>query len=133
MNKKNGLSIMGYGIVFVIILGVVMIISAPMFLNSNTKSQKDSDSMQDNSEKEYSSQENNFDDLRMMLEQLTSRVDNLEQVANSRNNNNNNNSNVSNKYVCTIEGTLNENGDVVPIDSNDTRSGKIVFVCEYRR
>ena len=53
------------------------------------------------------------------------------------NNAHNSNSSVSDRYVCSIEGYLNENNDVVPIDnqttSQDISNKKFVFVCEYKQ
>ena len=41
----------------------------------------------------------------------------------------------SDKYVCEIEGNVDADGNVTPIDNmsmNEVRKRKIVFVCEYR-
>lgn len=120
MSKKSAMSAMGYAIVSVIVLGIVMIVSAPMLV-SNVKEEKPQEP-QMNYEREESS---SYSELRSIEERLSSRIENLERSQNDRNV-------VTDKYVCTIEGKLDENGDVVPADSAG-RSDKIVFVCEYRR
>lgn len=120
MNKKSAMSAMGYAIVSVIILGIVMIVSAPMLVN-NVKEEKPQEP-QMNYEKEETS---SYSELRSIEERLSSRIDNLERRQSDANV-------VTDKYVCSIEGKLDENGEVVPVDSPN-RFDKFVFVCEYRR
>lgn len=123
MNRKSAMSNMGYAIVSVIVLGIIMIISAPMFVTSAKKEQPEPIS-------NYEREEIRSDDseLRLLEERLTSRIDDLER----RQSDARNNSSTSNKYVCSIEGKVDENGDVVPLDDSE-RGEKIVFVCEYRQ
>lgn len=120
MNKKSAMSAMGYAIVSVIILGLIMIISAPMLVTNVKEEEKPSEPV-----KEY---QNDYSELRTLEERLTSRIDDLER----RQVNNQGQNTVTDKYICSIEGKLNENGDVVPLDGSDSGE-KIVFVCEYRR
>ena len=56
-------------------------------------------------------------------------LDNIER--NGSQTNYNSNDSISNKYVCTIEGNVDENGVVVQVNSSNNYS-KFVFVCEYR-
>lgn len=151
MGKKLAMSALGYAIVLVIILGVVMIISAPMmadkFKNKEHNSQQER--VSDNSpgspehndvyepvqdykgESSYAFSE----EMRNLEMRMNSRINDLEMRQRDIQNYQNNKTSVSNKYVCTIEGTLDVSNNVVPIDtqnSSDIKSQKLVFVCEYR-
>ncbi len=148
MSKKRAMSTMGYAIVLVIILGVVMIISAPMMIDKYKKgnnSQYDNyvQSSEDQSkylpnnrvENQENTRENSdelFNQLRIMEDRINTRLEYLE----SRQNQNSDSSqSSSDKYVCEIEGNVDADGNVTPIDNmsmNEVRKRKIVFVCEYR-
>ena len=148
MSKKRAMSTMGYAIVLVIILGVVMIISAPMMIDKYKKgnnSQYDNyvQSSEDQSkylpnnrvENQENIRENSdelFNQLRIMEDRINTRLEYLE----SRQNQNSGSSqSSSDKYVCEIEGNVDADGNVTPIDNmsmNEVRKRKIVFVCEYR-
>ncbi len=121
MNKKSAMSAMGYAIVSVIILGIVMIVSAPMLVTS-VKEERPAEPVQ-NQVQEAVTQ--NYSELMSLEQRLSSRIDDLERRQVNQNT-------VSDKYICSIEGKLSESGDVVPFEAPD-RSEKIVFVCEYRR
>lgn len=148
MSKKRAMSTMGYAIVLVIILGVVMIISAPMMID---KYKKGNNSQYDNYvqgsedqskylpnnrvENQENTRENSdelFNQLRIMEDRINTRLEYLE----SRQNQNSGSSqSSSDKYVCEIEGNVDADGNVTPIDNmsmNEVRKRKIVFVCEYR-
>ena len=64
---------------------------------------------------------NVIDEVNRIERQLSDRISNLEQKR----------QNPSNKYVCTIEGKLDDSGVVVPISTSANISKKFVFVCEY--
>ncbi len=148
MSKKRAMSTMGYAIVLVIILGVVMIISAPMMIDKYKKgnnSQYDNyvQSSEDQSkylpnnrvENQENTRENSdelFNQLRIMEDRINTRLEYLE----SRQNQNSGSSqSSSDKYVCEIDGNVDADGNVTPIDNmsmNEVRKRKIVFVCEYR-
>ena len=148
MSKKRAMSTMGYAIVLVIILGVAMIISAPMMIDKYKKgnnSQYDNyvQSSEDQSkylpnnrvENQENTRENSdelFNQLRIMEDRINTRLEYLE----SRQNQNSDSSqSSSDKYVCEIEGNVDADGNVTPIDNmsmNEVRKRKIVFVCEYR-
>ena len=148
MSKKRAMSTLGYAIVLVIILGVVMIISAPMMIDKYKKgnnSQYDNyvQSSEDQSkylpnnrvENQENTRENSdelFNQLRIMEDRINTRLEYLE----SRQNQNSGSSqSSSDKYVCEIEGNVDADGNVTPIDNmsmNEVRKRKIVFVCEYR-
>lgn len=156
MSKKFAMSALGYAIVLVIILGIVMIISAPMmadkFKNKEHNNQQDSisDDTRSSSERdEYHDSSSSrpvkddsgggsdylFNEVRNIERRMNDRIDNLELRQREMQNNQTNSTSVSNKYVCTIEGSLDENNNVVPLDaqnSADIKSQKFVFVCEYR-
>lgn len=117
MSKKSAMSPMGYAIVSMIVLGIVMIFSAPMFV-TNVKEENLSKPVK-NSEREKINRD--VSELRLLEERLTSRIDDLERRQSDRQS--------SNKYVCSIEGKLDESGDVVPIGGSE-KGEKIVFVCE---
>ena len=155
MGKKIAMSALGYAIVLVIILGVVMIISAPMmadkFKNKEHNNQQDSisDDTRSSSERDeyYDSSSSRpvkddrggsdylFIEVRIIERSINDRIDNLELRQREMQNKQTNSASVSNKYVCTIEGSLDANNNVVPLDaqnSADIKSQKFVFVCEYR-
>ena len=143
MTKKRAMSSMGYAIVLVIILGIVMIISAPMMIN-NMK--KDKNSLQDDSDfgrerynrenienpRDYRSSEDVSMQMRMMEERMNARLDSLESRQTQRPVSAQSS---SDKYVCEIEGNVDSDGNVMPIDNmsmDEVKKKKIVFVCEYR-
>ncbi len=104
--KLNAMSPIGYAIVTIIIIGFGMIISAPMLIsnkNEETPSQSPS----------YNQSNDNIEEVER---RLNARIDEIS----------------NDKYICTIEGGLNDDGIVVPIDSNNPPA-KFVFVCEYKK
>ncbi len=123
MNKKSAMSTMGYAIVSVIVLGMVMIISAPMLVDS-VKDKKPAEP-----EKNFAVPEipDNSSELRELESRLSACIDNLEQ----RQTEVSQQPQVTNKYVCTIEGSVDEAGNLVPVDSPN-KTEKIVLVCEYK-
>lgn len=148
MSKKRAMSTMGYAIVLVIILGVVMIISAPMMIDKYKKgnnSQYDNyvQSSEDQSkylpnnrvENQENTRENSdelFNQLRIMEDRINTKLEYLESRQNQKSDSSQSS---SDKYVCEIEGNVDADGNVTPIDNmsmNEVRKRKIVFVCEYR-
>ncbi|MFQ8626493.1 MAG: hypothetical protein ACLSA2_08580 [Candidatus Gastranaerophilaceae bacterium] len=151
MNKNFAMSALGYVIILVIILGIVMIISAPMMAdkykkngnlskNNNSKSEYQDENYKDDRDRDYynesvSDDYASKDDL-MQLENNFSRKffemeSNISRISNSASS-----TGVSDKYVCSIEGYLDSSGSVREIGEDtsiDIRNQKIVFVCEYRR
>jgi hypothetical protein len=116
-NKSNAMSPIGYVIALIIFIGVGMIISAP-FIADNSDNNKELENINRNYERSY----NNFSDLEANINR---RLDNIENRLNSMTKTN------SNKYTCTIEGTVDENGNIAPIE-NVSGNQKFVFVCEYK-
>lgn len=122
MNRKNAISALGYAIVFVIIIGIVMIISAPMLVDkykSNNVESYETNVVENNYENDYATKS----DLQNLENNLNSSITELQ------------NNNVSqDKYVCTIEGYLGDDGNIIDItlDTSDIKSKKFVFVCEYK-
>lgn len=120
MNKKlNAMSPMGYVIALIIFIGIAMIISAPFIVDSSENNNKEIENINRNYERSF----NNFSDLEANINR---RLDNIENRLNSIQKTETN----SNKYTCTIEGTVDENGNIVPIE-NVSGNKKFVFVCEY--
>ena len=145
MNRKKAMTTMGYAIVSVIVLGIIMIISAPMIINGNkNKNNADSQEYQEDRRDydKYSSDDRSVDvvaEMQNIESRLNSRINDIEARQNNQsqqNYSNNNNSNVTNKYVCSMEGTLDSDNNVIPLNSQQPSSSlqnqKIVFVCEYR-
>lgn len=155
-SKKSAMSTMGYAIVLVIILGVVMIISAPMLMNkykgdknsaNNDKNYNEerysdgSDSRQDYDKERDMERYNNdnninstevVEQLRLLEDRMNSRMNNLEAKQSQRPSG----QIASDRYVCSIEGNVDNDGNVTPIDGmnlEDVKRKKIVFVCEYNR
>lgn len=134
MERKTAMSAIGYAICTVIILGIVMIVSAPMMVdkyNADKNSQTNHNPNPPVRDQMYNNVNNsdNFYSLQETLNQVSSRLDNLE-----RNQTSQVNQPVPqeiNRYICSMEGYLDRNGEVVPID-NPNRTEKIVFVCDYR-
>jgi hypothetical protein len=129
MNKYFAISTIGYAIIIVIVLAIAMIISTPMLFNDLNKKDKDENPIQNPISNQIQSPvQNQFQGedntkIQEVEERLSSRINELEQVVSSKD--------ARNKYICTMEGNLDENGIVVPLDSSSDR--KIVFVCEYRK
>ena len=148
MKKKYGMSSIGYAIVTVILVGVLMIISAPMIIDTYKTDNKNSGEISklpkpnDTNNSENNDLNNNekymidlAQKIRNLEDQMNVRISALEQKNNNVSPPNTNNT-VSDRYVCSIEGTLSESGDVIPLSQNDNsniETKKIVFVCEYRK
>lgn len=151
MSKKTGMSTMGYAIVLVIILGIVMIISAPMLVDNyemdkNKQAQEAQNSYQNDrhSSRDYNNynqfQEETYinitKDMRNIERRLSSRIDELEMHYRDTSDptSYDEEETLSDKYICEIEGVKNEYGNTVEITEDmDISTRKIVFVCEYRR
>jgi len=124
MNKKNGLSLMGFAIAVFIMIGFTAIIVAPSFLDESNKSTK-SKTTQENFE------ENVISEVRNIENNINSRINMLENRISEIREELNKNDTVKNKYVCTIEGGVNESGDIVPT-TQARDSKKFIFSCEYK-
>ncbi len=139
MYKKNGMSGIGYAIVLVIVLGVIMIASAPMLVDKNNVEAPQEKTAAVPEPKRQIHEESNFDyeQIRHQIEnledRLSSRISNLE-MSQQQNKNKSPNSSLQNKYICSLEGSLDEEGNVIPLNEpnpDNQRNQKIVFVCEY--
>lgn len=146
LNKKSAMSTMGYAIVLVIILGIVMILSAPMMMG---KYKGDKKNIDNNQEQNYDDRQN-FDErvndyqssssdgdvaveLRNLESRINSRISDLE--ARQAQNTSVQNQNVSDKFICSLEGNVDADGNVISIEGksmDEVKRGKMVFVCEYR-
>ena len=115
MNKSySAMTPMGYVIALIIFIGIAMIISAPFIVDNSENNNKELENI------------NNFNNLSYLEESINRRFENLENRLNSLQKS----TAKSNKYTCTIEGKVDENGDIVPLDSV-LGNKKFVFVCEY--
>ena len=146
LNKKSAMSTMGYAIVLVIILGIVMILSAPMMMG---KYKDDKKNIDNNQEQNYDDRQN-FDErvndyqssssdgdvaveLRNLESRINSRISDLE--ARQAQNTSVQNQNVSDKFICSLEGNVDADGNVISIEGksmDEVKRSKMVFVCEYR-
>ncbi len=121
---KKGMSTTGYAIIFVIVLGIIMIISAPMMADKYKTNNSET-------ENQYVPPRNDYEnyDYSSMEQRIMNSVD--DKIRNALGNNEN--SSVSDKYVCSIEGVVDSQGNVRSIDrQTDLSVEKIVFVCQYR-
>lgn len=166
MGKNFGMSNLGYAIILVIIVGIVMIISAPMIVNSNKNKDVNSNNILDNKDmsnydkdkldnsgndnnipedRRNNNENSNMDEvattssMRDLEQRVNSRIDGVEIRLNDFINNMQSQTkpaNTSENYVCSIEGRLDANNNVVPIDNQqssvDVKSQKLVFVCQYK-
>ena len=146
LNKKSAMSTMGYAIVLVIILGIVMILSAPMMMGKYKGDKKNVDNNQeqnyddrqnyDGRVNDYQSSSSDDDvavELRNLESRINSRISDLE--ARQAQNTSVQNQNVSDKFICSLEGNVDADGNVISIEGksmDEVKRGKMVFVCEYR-
>ena len=116
MKRQSAISPLGYSIAIVIVLGLVMILSAPLIVQNNiTKNIKTETISEENS---YNERYN--DDI--SDRRLDDRVGPLENKSRRQ-------TKINDKYVCKIEGGL-EDGIIVPINPNNPPA-KFIFSCEY--
>lgn len=146
LNKKSAMSTMGYAIVLVIILGIGMIFSAPMMMGKYKGDKKNIDNNQeqnydgrqnyDERVNDYQSSSSDGDvavELRNLESRINSRISDLE--ARQAQNTSVQNQNVSDKFICSLEGNVDADGNVISIEGksmDEVKRSKIVFVCEYR-
>ena len=146
LNKKSAMSTMGYAIVLVIILGIVMILSAPMMMGKYKGDKKNIDNNQeqnydgrqnyDERVNDYQSSSSDGDvavELRNLESSINSRISDLE--ARQAQNTSVQNQNISDKFICSLEGNVDADGNVISIEGksmDEVKRGKMVFVCEYR-
>ena len=146
LNKKSAMSTMGYAIVLVIILGIVMILSAPMMMgkykgdkkNIDNNQEQNYDGRQNYDERVNDYQSNSPDgdvavELRNLESRINSRISDLE--ARQAQNTSVQNQNVSDKFICSLEGNVDADGNVISIEGksmDEVKRSKMVFVCEYR-
>lgn len=146
LNKKSAMSTMGYAIVLVIILGIGMILSAPMMMGKYKGDKKNIDNNQeqnydgrqnyDERVNDYQSSSSDGDvavELRNLESRINSRISDLE--ARQAQNTSVQNQNVSDKFICSLEGNVDADGNVISIEGksmDEVKRSKIVFVCEYR-
>lgn len=160
MQKKYAMSNMGYAIVLIIILGVFMIISAPMIMDSYKNDNKNSQNRENSYERDndydarserhardrrrgnYSDEfqmDNLMNEIRNLEARFDSRLNELEmhqrEIQETPHESSKNNT-ISDKFICSIEGYLDADGNFVTLDNKTAVQGgknqKFVFVCEYR-
>lgn len=160
MQKRNAMSNMGYAIISVIVLGVIMIISTPMIIDSYKVGNKDNSQnpsdYQNREERHVRGRDDYNSDINVTerdMFDLTEKIRNIEVEfegriseleRNQREMAGNNSSKqsqssekeISDKFVCTIEGNLDAEGNLIPLDSKSVmksdKKQKIVFVCDYK-
>lgn len=139
MKKRKALSAMGYAIMVVILIAIGMIVSAPFIIEQNQPEQSARTKHEDRTseEREEIEEINPVINSELGNKDFVSReeINNIENRINLRIESIERNfrrGNLSDKYICSIEGGLNEAGIVVPIDPNNPPA-KFVFACEYRR
>lgn len=146
LNKKSAMSTMGYAIVLVIILGIVMILSAPMMMGKYKGDKKNIDNNQEQNydgRQNYDERVNDYQsgssdgdvavELRNLESRINSRISDLE--ARQAQNTSVQNQNVSDKFICSLEGNVDADGNVISIEGksmDEVKRSKMVFVCEYR-
>lgn len=146
LNKKSAMSTMGYAIVLVIILGIVMILSAPMMMGKYKGDKKNIDNNQEQNydgRQDYDGRVNDYQssssdgdvavELRNLESRINSRISDLE--ARQAQNTSVQNQNVSDKFICSLEGNVDADGNVISIEGksmDEVKRSKMVFVCEYR-
>jgi len=134
---KSKFSPISYAIIFVLFAAFVMIFSSPMIVRNykdatpNRSESAYTNSVQKSDEISQSRYiEGNEDtDIVELERRFNRRLDDIERRTNQ---NQIYSKQISDKYICSIEGGLNEDGVVVPIDPENPPA-KFVFACEYRR
>lgn len=162
MKKLLGMSNLGYVIILLLIIAIGMIISTPMIINNTMSKAKNSDKDEqqenmvysndknendyENNEPEYMDDHNsgkdnnsqNYDtsEVRDLEQRLNSRIASLENRQDEFIDNLQSKTDITNKYVCYIDGYLDSENNVVPIEHQkavaDLKSQKFVFICQYK-
>ncbi len=158
MAKRKAISAMGVGIIFVIVLGIVMIISAPMMAdkakNTENSHQSEQDRVvpdhydrnyDDNSHSSGEFDRSEFDrlrnDTRMEISRLESNIDSriesrVRDILNDferrkQTERPSNQPAVTNKYICTPISFIDEQGNTVYSSAgHNSKIVKINFECE---
>ncbi|MFI3300780.1 MAG: hypothetical protein R3Y28_05100 [Candidatus Gastranaerophilales bacterium] len=143
-SKKNAVSFLGFTLIMFIILGVIMVFSAPVLknriLDENSKQvEGDVEIEQSRSRNRNENRDESIGNSREIYElknEILEEVDyRIKQASESQD------EEVSDRYVCSIEGYVDDSGRPISINSdsrNDIQrlknSGKkrFVFICEYR-
>lgn len=129
MKRKYALSPIGYAIVTIIIIAIGMIVSAPYIIEQNHSKEEPSEPQNNeiNYKRDYNRDENmsNTDVMYEMERRINDRLETLERKQSDK-------KIISDKYVCSIEGGISEDGVVIPIDPQNPPA-KFVFACEYKK
>lgn len=120
--KLRAISVIGYLIITVIIAAILMIISAPYLLDNSS-----SENAQKSADK---NNKGGFDNYVLDVSEIENRINKKFEVLETRINEISNNQKSSDKYTCTIEGAVDNDGNIVPVE-NVSGNKKFVFVCEY--
>lgn len=144
MNKKQALTPVGIAIAIVVLLGMVMILSAPMLVDTNKKPANSKvqtpveapeikgDNNNGATDKNTPSPEvtSMFNQLQSQINFLSTRISNLESAPANRNSSSASQGG-KNQYSCTLEGVVDQNGNTIPMSQMKTRTPdtKFVFVC----
>ena len=163
MKRNAAISAMGVGIIFVIVLGIVMIVSAPMIAKKNVKNEnfeqksynnedfhktsfntdEHLDYRQNEDKREESDISKNYpqDGLSALRAEMNNNIQNTESRIYDRIDARlreismqTSNQGVKDKYVCSIVSYVDSQGQPIsPNASDKSKAVKFVFECEYVR
>jgi TolA-binding protein len=137
MNKRPGLSPIGIAIAIVMLLGLLMIISAPVIVENNSKDRGEYQVERNYDKREsrdHSYEEQRFSDMseyQAQIQYLESRISDLEGKINKRDNSN---SSDIRGYNCSLESALDSDGEAVELTRENYNNPNIryVFVCSKK-
>ena len=135
MNKKSqAMSPMGYAIVAVVVFAFAMIVSAPYIVSDSNESKQTEkqpiheefiqNNVQQTQQPQQLQQPQQSVDMSRIDERfmnMEARINAIQQTYTSQ----------SNRYICKIEGKVDNQGNIVSVDEA-TDNQKFVFVCEYK-
>ncbi len=124
LNSKKALSPIGIAIAIVCLLGVVMVVTAPMI----------ADKYSPNGASAPQRAQVNIYDLQERVDGLASRVQAAEDKARMLENEIRNNSSIQNSYSCTMEGVVDAEGNFTALSAANSSNAetRYVFVCAKR-
>lgn len=137
MKKRSALSPIGIALAIVMLLGVLMIISAPVIVENSKKSQEEAQvppPAYNEGNVRYNNEENMNDrisEYEAQVRYLESRISDLEAVQQQRQNSEGRN---SKRYNCTLESALDADGETIQLnrENYNNPSTQYVFVCSKK-
>ena len=135
MNKKfKAMSPMGYAIVAVVVFAFAMIVSAPYIVSDSSESKQTEkqpiheEFIQNNVQQTQHPQQLQQPQQSVDMSRIDERFMNMEARINAIQRTY---TSQSNRYICKIEGKVDNQGNIVSVDEA-TDNQKFVFVCEYK-